>query len=60
MVDLDAADRRRLDYRQFACVNNDGTGHLPINDREPCLEHHGPLQAGRSSWPPAIQDRGLR
>lgn len=37
MVDLDAADRRRLDYRQFACVNNDGTGHLPINDREPLL-----------------------
>jgi hypothetical protein len=32
MADLDAADRKKLDKRQFAYVDRDGTGHLPIND----------------------------
>lgn len=32
MADLDTADRKKLDKRQFAYVDEDGTGHLPIND----------------------------
>lgn len=32
MADLDTADRKRLSKRQFAYVDRDGTGHLPIND----------------------------
>jgi hypothetical protein len=34
MAELDTADRKRLDKRQFAYVDRDGTGHLPINDEE--------------------------
>jgi uncharacterized protein DUF6582 len=32
MADLDTADRKKLDQRQFAHVDREGTGHLPIND----------------------------
>lgn len=32
MADLDTADRKKLDNRQFAYVDREGTGHLPIND----------------------------
>jgi hypothetical protein len=32
VADLDTADRKKLDKRQFAYVDEDGTGHLPIND----------------------------
>ena len=32
MADLDTADRKKPNKRQFAYVNRDGTGHLPIND----------------------------
>lgn len=32
MAELDTADRRSLDERQFAFVVEEGTGHLPIND----------------------------
>jgi len=32
MADLDTADRKKLDKRQFAYVDSEGTGHLPIND----------------------------
>ena len=32
MADLDTADRKKLDKRQFAYVDGEGTGHLPIND----------------------------
>jgi len=32
MADLDTADRKKLDKRQFAWVDKEGTGHLPIND----------------------------
>ena len=32
MADLDTADRKKLDKRQFAYVDREGTGHLPIND----------------------------
>jgi hypothetical protein len=32
MADLETADRKKLDKRQFAYVDKDGTGHLPIND----------------------------
>ena len=34
MAELDTADRRKLDKRQFAYVDREGTGHLPINDEE--------------------------
>ena len=32
MADLDTADRKKLNKRQFAYVDRDRTGHLPIND----------------------------
>lgn len=32
MADLDTADRKKLDKVQFAYVDREGTGHLPIND----------------------------
>ena len=32
MAELDTADRKKLDKRQFAYVDREGTGHLPIND----------------------------
>lgn len=32
MAELDAADRKKLNKRQFAYVARDGDGHLPIND----------------------------
>jgi hypothetical protein len=32
MAELDSADRKKLDKRQFAYVDSEGTGHLPIND----------------------------
>lgn len=32
MAELDTADRKRLDKRQFAYVDSEGVGHLPIND----------------------------
>ena len=32
MAELDTADRKKLDKRQFAYVDRDGEGHLPIND----------------------------
>ena len=32
MADLDTADRKKLNKREFAYVDREGTGHLPIND----------------------------
>ena len=32
MAELDTADRKKLDKRQFAYVDREGVGHLPIND----------------------------
>jgi hypothetical protein len=32
MADLDTADRKKLSKRQFAYVDREGEGHLPIND----------------------------
>jgi hypothetical protein len=32
MAELETTDRKKLDKRQFAYVDEDGTGHLPIND----------------------------
>jgi hypothetical protein len=32
MADLDTKDRKKLSKRQFAYVDKDGEGHLPIND----------------------------
>jgi hypothetical protein len=32
MADLDTADRKKLKKRDFAYVDGEGTGHLPIND----------------------------
>jgi hypothetical protein len=32
MADLDTADLKKLSKRQFAYVDREGTGHLPIND----------------------------
>ena len=32
MANLDATDRKKLSKRQFAYVDGDGEGHLPIND----------------------------
>lgn len=32
MAELDTADRQKLSRRQFAYVDKDGEGHLPIND----------------------------
>jgi hypothetical protein len=32
MADLDTANRKNLDRRQFAYVDKEGTGFLPIND----------------------------
>ena len=32
MAELDTADRKKLDKRQYAYVDREGTGHLPIND----------------------------
>ena len=32
MAELDTADRKKLSKRQFAYVDKDGEGHLPIND----------------------------
>ena len=32
MAELDTADRKKLNKRQFAYVDSEGTGHLPIND----------------------------
>jgi hypothetical protein len=32
MAELDTSDRKRLNRRQFAYVDREGTGHLPIND----------------------------
>jgi hypothetical protein len=32
MADLDTADRKKLNKRDFAYVDREGTGHLPIND----------------------------
>lgn len=34
MAELDTADRKKLRRRQFAFVDREGTGHLPINDEE--------------------------
>ena len=33
MADLDASDRKKLSKRQFAYVDKEGEGHLPINDK---------------------------
>ena len=32
MAQLDAADREKIDKRQFAYVDKSGEGHLPIHD----------------------------
>jgi hypothetical protein len=32
MAELDTADRKKLSKRQFAFVDKDGEGHLPIHD----------------------------
>ena len=32
MAELDTADRKKLNRRQFAYVDSEGEGHLPIND----------------------------
>jgi hypothetical protein len=32
MADLDTTDRKKLSKRQFAYVDKEGEGHLPIND----------------------------
>ena len=32
MAELDTKDRKKLDKRQFAYVDGDGVGHLPITD----------------------------
>ena len=32
MAELDTQDREKLDKRQFAYVDKDGEGHLPLND----------------------------
>lgn len=32
MAELDTADRKKLSTRQFAYVDREGEGHLPIND----------------------------
>jgi hypothetical protein len=32
MAELDTADRKKLSRRQFAFVDKEGEGHLPIND----------------------------
>jgi hypothetical protein len=32
MADLDTKDRKKLSKRQFAYVDKEGEGHLPIND----------------------------
>jgi hypothetical protein len=32
MADLDTADRKKVKKREFAYVDTEGTGHLPIND----------------------------
>ena len=32
MAELDTSDRKKLNRRQFAYVDREGTGHLPIND----------------------------
>jgi hypothetical protein len=32
MAELDTADRKKLNRRQFAYVDREGEGHLPIND----------------------------
>lgn len=32
MTELDTDDRDKLDRRQFAYVDSDGAGHLPIHD----------------------------
>ena len=34
MAELDTTDRKKLSKRQFAYVDKEGTGHLPINDEE--------------------------
>jgi hypothetical protein len=34
MAELDTVDRKKLSRRQFAYVDGEGTGHLPINDEE--------------------------
>jgi hypothetical protein len=33
MADLDTTDRKKLGKRQFAYVDKEGEGHLPINDK---------------------------
>ena len=33
MADLDTADRKELNKRQFAHVDREASGHLPINDK---------------------------
>ena len=32
MAEFDTADRKKLSRRQFAYVDKEGEGHLPIND----------------------------
>jgi len=32
MAELDTADRKKIDKRQFAYVDKEGEGHLPIHD----------------------------
>jgi hypothetical protein len=32
LAELDTADRKKLSRRQFAYVDREGEGHLPIND----------------------------
>jgi hypothetical protein len=32
MAELDTADRKKIDKRQFAYVDKEGQGHLPIHD----------------------------
>jgi hypothetical protein len=34
MAELDTTDRKKMSKRQFAYVDAEGTGHLPINDEE--------------------------
>ena len=34
MAELDTEDREKMDKRKFAYVDNEGEGHLPINDDE--------------------------
>ena len=47
MADLDTADRKKLSKRQFAYVDREGNGHLPINDESHVRNAHLPLEPDR-------------